>query len=215
MARAAKNAAAAPSSLLAQDQQIKRVIFQFQSQVPDDDAIRVVHSSRRLNKFWKAIGRQQTVFCVIYVKRKIICPKGLVCARRILCIMLGKAITVSYVMFNPRPMRWEKIGKSQIFKSAIRVAGRSLGAAFLLLASGAQAQNLFDAPFNRSTHQLTTGQVQSTFASGLNLPGGLSPYLGSPFNLRIVECEETVGHNPEVSLPATLDFCPFGIRSAR
>jgi hypothetical protein len=64
------------------------------------------------------------------------------------------------------------------FKSTIRAAFYSFGGtlcagAVMLIASGAQAQNLFVSGTN-SIFEFTTNEVQSTFASGLNLPAGLA-----------------------------------------
>jgi sugar lactone lactonase YvrE len=64
------------------------------------------------------------------------------------------------------------------FKYIIRAAYYSFGGtlcagAVMLIASGAQAQNLFVSGTN-NIFEFTTNGVQSTFASGLNLPAGLA-----------------------------------------
>jgi glucose/arabinose dehydrogenase len=61
------------------------------------------------------------------------------------------------------------------FKSTIRVACHSFGGAILLIASSAQAQNLFvSSPSTGSIIEITPSGTQSTFASGLGDPGGLA-----------------------------------------
>ena len=65
-------------------------------------------------------------------------------------------------------------------KSKIRAACQPFGAsvcagALLLIASGAQAQNLFEADYGSGNiYEFTPGGVQSTFASGLFEPIGLA-----------------------------------------
>ena len=67
-----------------------------------------------------------------------------------------------------------------IFNSCIRAAGHPLGGAVcavavLLIASSAQAQNLFVANYLGDTiYEYTPGGAQSTFASGFVSPGGLA-----------------------------------------
>jgi hypothetical protein len=57
-------------------------------------------------------------------------------------------------------------------KVIIRAACNSFSGAVLLLASGAQAQNLFLS--SDAIYEYTPGGVQSTFASGLSYPYGLA-----------------------------------------
>ena len=66
------------------------------------------------------------------------------------------------------------------FKSIIRAAyhsfsGAVCAGAVLLIASGAPAQNLFEADFNSGNiYEFTPGGVRSTFASGVYHPDGLA-----------------------------------------
>src|SRR5208282_3959225 len=65
------------------------------------------------------------------------------------------------------------------FKSTIHAACHSFSGvvcagAVTLIATGTQAQNLFEADSSGNIYEFTTNGVKSTFASGLDYPHGLA-----------------------------------------
>ena len=92
------------------------------------------------------------------------------------------------------------------FNFSMRVACDSFGrmvcaGAVMLIASSAQAQNLFVADSNGTINEFTPGGVQSTFATGLSAPWPLA--FNSAGNL--FESDSQSGH--------IYEFTPGGVRS--
>jgi len=97
-----------------------------------------------------------------------------------------------------------KLMKTKL-KSSVRAACRSLGGAVcvgavMLIASSAQAQNLFVADSPGTIYEFTPGGARSIFASGLNYPQGLA--FNSASNLFVADLSGNI-----------YEFTPGGARS--